>query len=607
MTATPDLIEGFHSLQEAVPAYRRAELMYDGDVGEIFTSPYIRHLLARAGIDSVDEVNFAHIPVDTVANRLLITAVTATEAEDEAQVGQRHEMGQPAANGKAKPRSRKSAVDAAQDILNHLGKRNQLDAESKSLHLDACKTGDAYLFVWPVLDDSGSVVDVDMLVNSSQNVRVVYDEQQPLVKAFAIKSWTERLPGDDEKQVLRANLYYPDRIQRWVTEPDMDGSKPEHWLEFTDPGDAEEGRDPVEFESPNPVGVDQVPFFHFRTARPYGRPEHKNAYGPQQLINKLVSAQAATIDFQTFPQRYALMDPKADDVLQNLTDPFNTEDDAEDPEDPGNVTQMRGDPGSLWKLFGAANVGEFSTANPDNFMRPMDRYILAMAQTTETPLFHFQPTGEAPSGESLRVMEAPTVAKVEDRQSRFGPEWQDGYEFALQLMGVDGITVKIQWKPAQTINDSAGWATVGAKISAGVPVEQALIETGYAQEQVDEWFSEEHTLVLDMQRRVEILGQFATAAQALGAAIGLGAVDASEVKAFISSILGDLAPPGLDLEAEAQADPNEGPPEWAKPPAPLPPGAGQDESAAGTAPNGGRPRGAGRPAQPAARGSRPPR
>jgi hypothetical protein len=591
VTATPDLIDGFTSLQEAVPAYKRAELMYDGDVGEIFTSPFIRHLLARAGVDSVDEVNFAHIPVDTVANRLLITAVTASEAEDEAQVGQRHTVA-PTANGAKPPKGRKSTVDAAQDVINHLIERNQLDAESKSLHLDTCKTGDGYLFVWPVLDDSGNVVDVDMLVNSSSTVRVIYDEQQPLVKAYAVKSWSEKLPGDDDKTVIRANLYYPDRVQRWVTEPDMDGSKPEHWVEFVDPGDAEEGRDPVEFETPNPPGVDQVPFFHFRTGRPYGKPEHRHAYGPQQLINKLVQAQAATIDFQTFPQRYVLMDPKADDILQNFTDPFNTEDDAEDPEDPGNVSQLRGDPASVWKLFGASNAGEFSTANPDNFMRPLDRYILAMAQTTETPLFHFQPGGDAPSGESLRVQEAPTTAKVKDRQDRFGPEWQDGFEFAVRLMGIDGIRVKIQWQPAQTINDQAGWATVQSKIGSGVPVEQALVETGYPQEQVDEWFSAEHTLVLDMQRRVEILTQFATAAQALGAAIGLGAVDASEVKAFISSILGDLAPPGLNLEAAAKADPNEGPPEWAKPPAPPPPGQ-QGDNGGGGQPGGKQPAAAG--------------
>lgn len=598
MTATPDLIDGFRNLQEAVPAYRRAELMYDGDIGEIFSSPFIRQLLARAGVDNIDELNYAHIPVDAVATRLQITAVTAAEAEDEEKAG----LAKPppaTANGKA-PTGPKAKVDRAQETIAHLVKRNQLDAEWKSLHLDTCKTGDGYIFVWPVLDDGGSIVDVDILVNSSQNVRVIYDELRPLDKAYAIKSWTIKVDseedGEDAKTAIRANLYYPDKVQRWVTEPDMDGSKPEHWMEFEDPGDPERDIDPVEFETPNPPGVDVVPFWHFRNGRPYGSPEHKFGYGPQQLINKLVESQAATIDFQMFPQRYLLMDPAADDLMQNLTDPFNSEDDAEDPEDPGNLTQMRADPGSVWKLFAARNAGEFSPANPDNFLRPIDRYILAMSQTTVTPGFYFG-QGEPPSGEALRWMNAPVTEKVKDRQERFGPEHQDLFEFALRLMGIDGITVKVQWKPAETVKDQAGWATVQAKIQAGVPVEQALVETGYAQEQVDEWFSDEHQTVLDMRMRVEILAQFATAVQALGASIALGAVDASEIKAFISAILGDLAPPGLDLEKEAAADPNEGPPEWAKPPVPPPmPGDDSDpEQQNGSRQQSGQPAARGRP------------
>lgn len=599
MTATPDLIDGFRSLQGALPAYTRAEQMYDGDVGEVFSSPFVRQLLNRAGVDNLDELNYARIPVDTIANRLLVTAVTASPAEEEAEIGLRDAVATTAA-GAAASRG-KALVDRAQETVNHLVTRNQLNAEGKSLHLDVSKFGDGYLFVWPVVDEAGAVVDVDLLVNSATNVRVIYEEDRPLDKAFAIKSWVMKLPNPDggegvEQQVIRANLYYPDRIQRWVTEPDMDGTKPEHWLEFTDPGDPAEGRDPVEFETPNPDGVDRVPFFHFRNARPYGRPEHKAGYGPQQLINKLVEAQAATIDFQTFPQRYLLMDPKADDILQNLTDPFNSEDDAEDPEDPGNLTQMRANPGEVWKLFGANNAGEFSPANPDNFMRPLDRYILAMSQLTATPMFYFG-AAEPPSGEALRWMNAPVTDKVSDRQERYGPEWEDAFEFALRLMGIEGVAIKVQWKPAQTINDQAGWATVAAKIQAGVPIDHALAETGYPAEQVEEWFGEERTFVLDMQRRVDMLAQLGAAVQAFGAAIGLGAVDASEVKALFARLLGDFSPPGMDLEKEAAADPNEGPPEWAKPPVPPPLG-GQDEQQNGRAGNG---RTGGQQATPAAR------
>jgi len=280
--------------------------------------------------------------------------------------------------------------------------------------------------------------------------------------------------------------------------------------------------------------VDQNPWFHLRNFRPYGRPEHRNAYGPQQLIHKLIEAQAATIDFQTFPQRYLLMDPKADDFLQNLTDPFNSEDDAEDPEDPGNVTQLRGDPAAIWKLFGARDAGEFSVANPENFLNPVDRYIRMMSETTSTPIYEFG-MSEPPSGEALRIAREPLYAKVADRQAAYGPVESDAFEFAFQ-----------------------------AKQAAGVPMIEALVEAGYPREQVETWFTGEHAETVDIQRRVDMLATIATAVQGLGAAIALGAVDQSAVKALVARILGDLSPAGFDLAAAAAQTDEGPPPEWSR-------------------------------------------
>src|SRR3546814_17791675 len=50
----------------------------------------------------------------------------------------------------------------------------------------------------------------------------------------------------------------------------------------------------------------EIPFFHFRTARPYGRPEHKKAYGPQDALTKLVTTMMSTSAFAAFPQTWAL-------------------------------------------------------------------------------------------------------------------------------------------------------------------------------------------------------------------------------------------------------------------------------------------------------------
>jgi len=61
--------------------------------------------------------------------------------------------------------------------------------------------------------------------------------------------------------------------------------------------------------------------------------------------------------------------------------------------------------------------------------------------------------------------------------------------FGLHRLGVEEPVVTVHWKPAETVDDAEGWQTVQAKIAAGVPRRQALIEAGYRAEQVDAWLS----------------------------------------------------------------------------------------------------------------------
>ena len=57
---------------------------------------------------------------------------------------------------------------------------------------------------------------------------------------------------------------------------------------------------------PNPYGLQ--PIHHLQTTDDecYGVPEHANAYGPQNAINKLVATLMSTTDAQGFKSRYAL-------------------------------------------------------------------------------------------------------------------------------------------------------------------------------------------------------------------------------------------------------------------------------------------------------------
>ncbi|MFD9464369.1 phage portal protein [Streptomyces sp. NPDC060027] len=493
MAGTPDLINAYAELSAARPAYAKAEAYFDGDVEEIFASDKVAKMLKKSNLDELDEVNFARIPVTAVTNRLHVTAVTTGDEDADADIGE-------------------------------LFKRNQLDEEIPGLHVRACSMGDAYLMVWPELDERGDVEGVDMFVNGPGTVRVIYDTENPLTKAFAIKSWNV---GTVKKPVIRADLYYADRVERWVWDG-KHSQKNDRWTPYTG--------DDQDWTLPNPYG--EVPFFHYRTARPYGRPEHYAAYGPQAIINKLVVSHAATVDYQSLPQRYGLIDPTLDQSGQQSDfDPDNPEDVGGDPESPLNGSQLRNDPGEFWQLQGYRTVGQFEAANPDIYMKPFDRYIKAMAQVTDTPMHIFDSTGDRISGESRREANGPLIAKVQSRQRSFGATHADAFEFALRLLGYDDdITVTVAWAPAEQVSDAEGWATIKAKIDAGVPRERALIEAGYAPEIVSGWLANLDDDA-ELQRRVELLATLGDAVQRLGSGVALGAVTQEQVATILDGVL----------------------------------------------------------------------
>ena len=77
-----DLIKGYQELVAARPAYERAAAFYEGSVDEVYSSQKVTRLLAKFGLDAIDSFNFAHIPVDAIANKLHINAVTVDDGTD---------------------------------------------------------------------------------------------------------------------------------------------------------------------------------------------------------------------------------------------------------------------------------------------------------------------------------------------------------------------------------------------------------------------------------------------------------------------------------------------------------------------------------------------
>jgi hypothetical protein len=160
------------------------------------------------------------------------------------------------------------------------------------------------------------------------------------------------------------------------------------------------------------------------------------------------------------------------------------------------------------------SVGQFEPAKAEAFTGPLKMYLQLMSQVTKTPLDMLDDSGDEPSGESRRRKDAPLTSAIRDYSVMYAATWSEVFSFALKVAGMKDKVVKVTFAPAEVVSDAEGWATIKAKIEAGVPVRVALLEAGYAEEQVDDWYpeGEENTLrVVDLEAVSRILQQLASA------------------------------------------------------------------------------------------------
>lgn len=397
--------------------YLTAEAYYEGTQSEIFTNPSWYRLLSVNGNDF--RFNFARTVVDSVLNRLEIANITANTEE---------------------------ANQKIQDIW----QMNDLQIDADEIHRRALVFGDAYSIVWT--DINGNIT-VDY--NSPLTTVMIYDDENPRLKKFAAKLWQTEDPNDYTKKIARLNMYYPDRIEKFEMSGEIENVVSVTGFRLLNI---------VE----NPWG--EVPVFHFRTTKQYGRPEHADAYGPQDAINKLIVTHMNTVDYQGAPQRYA---------LSGSGNSAEFEDFNEEGTDAENLGMLKNGPGELWYLKGVSKVGEFSPADHKVFTEPVRDFVRSMASITNTPLHYFERTGSVPSGESLRTAESPLLKKVEDRQITFGSTWADLFRFILKIDNEQEPNVQVDWAAVESMDSLDAWEVAVKKRIVGVSLEQVLIEMGY--------------------------------------------------------------------------------------------------------------------------------
>jgi hypothetical protein len=456
---TPNHVsKALDALRMAQPYYDTAADYYTGQIAEVFSSAKLRQLIGPTGHRY--RVNFARTPVDVLLERTTMNAITCSDA-------------------------------AALATLNTVWDANELGLEAKDLHRQTYEFGDAYLIAWPSDEIEGGV---EAYAHDPLNVRVFYDAQQPRVKSHAVHTWTEYGTGSEgnglsEGRWQRVALYWPDYVEQWVSKNRIDSalgqaSVPGTQTEFV-PYLIEGSNEDGTIENPVP-GV--IPVFHFRNGRPYGRPEHADAYGPQDMINKLNITMMTSVDFAGFPQRYVLTDSalnpgeEGDNFGPPPDDTLTTEGGLPgvDPD-----SDLRAGPGETWFLSGARlSVGQFQVSETQNFLNATESLIKQMASVTDVPGYYFDRSGQMPSGESFRRAEAPLNKKLDDRLAMLGVTWHEFFDYVLAVNGQSASDAFIAWQAPEVYSDKESWDTAVVQQSAGVSQEQTLRERGYSEEQI---------------------------------------------------------------------------------------------------------------------------
>lgn len=516
-----DLIKGWAALEEALPEYLKAEEYARPEgVEELFASQAIREKLRTTG--------------DAYRFNLLATAIRVRTDRCEIDM--------------IKVPDNETATERIAEVWD----ANEMDVHYPHLFRDTFTYGDAYVMVWPLVDeddetttadDGLQAAGVEIVTHSPKNVRVMYDPENPRRKAFAIHRWCVQSAYSTGPELWRVDLYYPDRAERWISSGTGTPDDEAGWQPYSD----DEGGPELIHD------FGEIPWFHHRTDLPYGVPVHKAGYGAQNALTKMLVTQITNSEALGFPGRYALLD--SDAVLDENNDDPQWTDDA----DAGTVTPdgrgrggaqasgMRSGPGVLQTFSGMKEVGQFDAADPKGFLDPAEFYIRLMAQLTTTPLHYFDPAGDVPSGESLKVADAPLTKAIQWLQVLQTGPLRDEWLFALRVLAVKAEAIDVEWAPVETATSLDDWTIIAAKQAAGVPVDQTLTEAGYRPDQVSTWL-DANAEAATLAQRIALLGQIGTAVRDLSGGVALGVISEQEANAAVAQVLAQVQDSGNGVD-----------------------------------------------------------
>jgi len=349
---------------------------------------------------------------------------------------------------------------------------NQLDAASKMLFTEAIKVSEASLLVWAGPRDGIPQITVESATQMITDV-----DPGTRQRRAALKVWQ-----DDWGSVF-ATLYLPEGIFKfeavdlgaqmlWTpsSQDVLSSLLGRNWRAREVPGET--------WPLNNPLGVvPVVPIYNDPQLLPLdglgGISDLADVIPQQDAINKLLVDMLVASEFTAFRQRWAT-------GLELPTDP-------ESGQPLPQAYEMVFDR-LLMSKNSESRFGTFEATDLNNYVVAVREHVAEMASQTRTPPHYFQqPSGQFPSGESIKSAETGLVAKSVEKQTYFGEGLEEAIRLAFAVIGspkAEAISMETIWGDPESRSESQHIDALVKMKDLGLPEELLWEKAGLSPQEI---------------------------------------------------------------------------------------------------------------------------
>jgi len=385
----------------------------DGDQDAKLTKNRLEQLNLPIGTKSAFQANYCDKVVQTFINRIVLEKITSDN-------------------------------DTANKWVDMVWDDNSLDELQIEVHEAAIRDGDTYVMVSTV--DGKPVISHEPAWDGSSGMMVFYlNAGGRKTVTAAIKVWTEM-------DVLRVNIYYSDRIEKF-SNAGGNGLKLLETLPWLDRNRA-------------PLGV---PVVHFRnrakTHEDFGLSELENIIPLQDALNRTIHSMVMAGEFTAFQMYYTIGLPAPNKIQPGSIWEYTQK-------TPDGRDQLGLDPSRKTEL------GTFPQGDLAPFINECMFFIEQIGFISNMPSKEMMASSAA-SGDALKERESELLGKVRRFETSAGSRWRKVFDLAWSLQNTFGEIPPMytrlypDWQAAEMRND-AELVSIAKSIRDDIPRDEFL-------------------------------------------------------------------------------------------------------------------------------------